>query len=203
MAHPRCVGWGEIGLDYHYDHSPRDVQQRVFTRQLRAAVRLGKPLTIHTREAEDDTERILKQEVPLDHKVRRRRVVWGLVADTPTSRFTCIASQTRPSLRGASSLTFQTSTSASRASSRTRAISTLPRSCVTWLALGPTRPGAPTHNVMLRWTALWLWAHGPVTPRRSAARASSSRRTPRSWCPPTSTRLSPRSKAAFRSATRP
>jgi Tat protein secretion system quality control protein TatD with DNase activity len=70
MAHPRCVGWGEIGLDYHYDNSPRDVQQRVFARQLREAIKLGKPLTIHTREAEEDTERILKQEVPPDHKVR-------------------------------------------------------------------------------------------------------------------------------------
>ena len=80
MAHPRCVGWGEIGLDYHYDNSPRDVQQRVFARQLRAAVNLGKPLTIHTREAEEDTERILKQEVPVDHKVHSPssllRVCW-------------------------------------------------------------------------------------------------------------------------------
>ncbi|KAF8435447.1 hypothetical protein L210DRAFT_856916 [Boletus edulis BED1] len=69
MTHSRCVGWGEIGLDYHYDNSPRDVQQRVFARQLRAAVQLGKPLTIHTREAEEDTERILKEEVPVDHKI--------------------------------------------------------------------------------------------------------------------------------------
>jgi len=69
MAHPRCVGWGEIGLDYHYDNSPRAVQQTVFTRQLRQAVRLGKPLTIHTREAEEDTERILKAEVPREHKI--------------------------------------------------------------------------------------------------------------------------------------
>lgn len=69
MAHPRNVGWGEIGLDYHYDLSPRDVQQRVFTRQLEHAVRLGKPLTIHTREAEEDMERILKEVVPKDHKV--------------------------------------------------------------------------------------------------------------------------------------
>lgn len=69
MAHPRCVGWGEIGLDYHYDNSPRDIQQEIFTRQLRQAVRLGKPLTIHTREAEEDSERILKQEVPKDHRV--------------------------------------------------------------------------------------------------------------------------------------
>ncbi len=69
MAHPRCVGWGEIGLDYHYDNSPREIQQQVFVRQLRHAIRLGKPLTIHTREAEDDTERILKEEVPKDHPV--------------------------------------------------------------------------------------------------------------------------------------
>lgn len=70
MVHPRCVGWGEIGLDYHYDNSPRDIQQSIFRRQLRQAVNLGKPLTIHTREAEEDTERILKQEVPKDHRVR-------------------------------------------------------------------------------------------------------------------------------------
>ncbi|KAH7925773.1 Metallo-dependent hydrolase [Leucogyrophana mollusca] len=69
MAHPRCVGWGEIGLDYHYDNSPRDLQQAVLIRQLQQAVQLGKPLTIHTREAEEDTERILKQVVPVDHKI--------------------------------------------------------------------------------------------------------------------------------------
>jgi TatD DNase family protein len=71
MSHPRCVGWGEMGLDYHYDNSPRDIQQAVFIRQLKQAVKLGKPLTIHTREADADTERILKEEVPTNHKVRR------------------------------------------------------------------------------------------------------------------------------------
>src|ERR1700722_16344740 len=69
MAHPRCVGWGEIGLDYHYDNSPRDIQRSIFIRQLRNAVKLRKPITIHTREAEEDTERILKEEVPKDHRV--------------------------------------------------------------------------------------------------------------------------------------
>ncbi|KZP13351.1 Metallo-dependent hydrolase [Athelia psychrophila] len=69
MKHPRCVGWGEMGLDYHYDNSPRAIQQEVFTRQLRQAVALGKALTIHTREAEEDTERILKAEVPQAHKI--------------------------------------------------------------------------------------------------------------------------------------
>ncbi|KAF5360149.1 hypothetical protein D9758_011347 [Tetrapyrgos nigripes] len=69
MTHPRCVGWGEMGLDYHYDNSPREIQQQVFARQLRHAVRLGKPLTIHTREANDDTERILKEIVPKEHPI--------------------------------------------------------------------------------------------------------------------------------------
>ena len=69
MSHPRCVGWGEMGLDYHYDNSPREIQQEVFIRQLKHAVRLGKPLTIHTREAEEDSERILKEHVPKDHRV--------------------------------------------------------------------------------------------------------------------------------------
>lgn len=69
MEHPRCVGWGEMGLDYHYDNSPRNIQQAVFSRQLKHAVRLNKPLTIHTREADVDTERILKELVPKEHPV--------------------------------------------------------------------------------------------------------------------------------------
>ncbi|KAF9444806.1 hypothetical protein P691DRAFT_777998 [Macrolepiota fuliginosa MF-IS2] len=69
MSHPRCVGWGEMGLDYHYDNSPRDIQRSVFRRQVKHAVRLGKPLTIHTREADEDTEVILKEEAPRDHKI--------------------------------------------------------------------------------------------------------------------------------------
>lgn len=70
LKHPRCVGLGETGLDYHYDNSPRDIQQLVLRRQLKLAIEHGKPLTIHTREAEEDTERILKEEVPSDWKVR-------------------------------------------------------------------------------------------------------------------------------------
>ena len=58
-----------MGLDYHYDNSPREIQREVFARQLRHAVRLGKPLTIHTREADEDTERLLKELVPKDHRV--------------------------------------------------------------------------------------------------------------------------------------
>ncbi len=53
--HPKVLAIGEIGLDYHYDFSPRDVQRRVFERQLEIAAEFGKPVVIHTREAWEDT----------------------------------------------------------------------------------------------------------------------------------------------------
>ena len=56
----RVVAWGEIGLDFHYDNSPRDVQIAVFKRQLHAARDLNLPVIIHTREAEAETVDILK-----------------------------------------------------------------------------------------------------------------------------------------------
>lgn len=57
----KVIGWGEIGLDYHYDHSPRDVQRRVFARQLGLALESKLPVIIHTREAEEDTVRLLRE----------------------------------------------------------------------------------------------------------------------------------------------
>lgn len=59
-ADARHVAVGEIGLDYHYDFSPRDAQRRVFAEQLALAARLGKPVVVHTREAFDDTIAILR-----------------------------------------------------------------------------------------------------------------------------------------------
>jgi TatD DNase family protein len=56
----RVIAWGEIGLDFHYDNSPRDVQVEVFKRQLRAARECDLPVVIHTREAESETIEILK-----------------------------------------------------------------------------------------------------------------------------------------------
>lgn len=53
---------GEIGLDYHYDFAPKDVQQTVFRLQVRLARELAVPIIIHTREAEDDTIQILQEE---------------------------------------------------------------------------------------------------------------------------------------------
>jgi len=59
-AHPKVVAYGEIGLDYHYDFSPRDVQRAVFIEQLKLARDLALPITLHIREAWDDTIAILK-----------------------------------------------------------------------------------------------------------------------------------------------
>lgn len=58
----RVVAWGEIGLDFHYDNSPRDVQMEVFKRQLRQARECDIPVIIHTREAERETIEILKSD---------------------------------------------------------------------------------------------------------------------------------------------
>jgi TatD DNase family protein len=61
-AQPLARAVGEIGLDYHYDFAPRDIQQQVFREQIRLARRLSRPIVIHTREAEEDTFRILEEE---------------------------------------------------------------------------------------------------------------------------------------------
>ena len=55
----KVVALGEIGLDYHYDNSPREVQREVFARQLRLAREEGLPVIIHSREADEDTAEIL------------------------------------------------------------------------------------------------------------------------------------------------
>ena len=63
IAHlPRVIAWGEIGLDYHYDHSPRDVQARVFRHQLDLARAAKLPVIIHCREAWPDCLKILAEE---------------------------------------------------------------------------------------------------------------------------------------------
>jgi TatD DNase family protein len=61
-AAPEVLAVGEIGLDYHYDHSPRDTQQRVFARLIALAKELEKPIVIHTRSAPADTLALLESE---------------------------------------------------------------------------------------------------------------------------------------------
>ena len=62
ISSEHVIAWGEIGLDFHYDNSPRDVQIQIFKRQLRAARDCDLPVVIHTREAEAETIDILKSE---------------------------------------------------------------------------------------------------------------------------------------------
>ena len=72
-VHPKCVGIGEAGLDYHYNFAPPDIAERVFREQIGIARALKLPIVIHTREADADTAAILEDEmgrgafVPLMH----------------------------------------------------------------------------------------------------------------------------------------
>ena len=60
--HPKVIAWGEIGLDYFYDHSPRDVQAKVFRQQMELAKTAKKPIVIHCRDAWPDCMNILEEE---------------------------------------------------------------------------------------------------------------------------------------------
>lgn len=61
-SHPKVVAIGETGLDYFYEHAPKEAQERNFREHIRACIATGLPLIIHTREAEEDTIRILSEE---------------------------------------------------------------------------------------------------------------------------------------------
>ncbi|MGP4070573.1 TatD family hydrolase [Halobacillus sp. B29] len=61
-SHPKVVAIGEMGLDYHWDKSPADVQKEVFRKQIRLAKKVKMPIIIHNREATDDIVEILKEE---------------------------------------------------------------------------------------------------------------------------------------------
>ncbi|TCO78636.1 TatD family hydrolase [Marinisporobacter balticus] len=63
---PKVVAIGEIGLDYYYDHSPRDIQKEWFRRQIGLAKEVNLPIIIHDRDANDDVMRILKEEKAFD-----------------------------------------------------------------------------------------------------------------------------------------
>lgn len=69
-SHPKCVAIGECGLDYHYNHSPKEAQQHVFKSQIQLAHELKKPLIIHVRDAWEDCIAILKE-----HKQQRTKTI--------------------------------------------------------------------------------------------------------------------------------
>ena len=61
-CHPKVIGFGETGLDFHYEHSPRDLQERAFRAHIAASRAAGLPLVVHAREADRDVLRILREE---------------------------------------------------------------------------------------------------------------------------------------------
>jgi TatD DNase family protein len=65
---PRVAAIGETGLDYHYNHSPHDAQKKIFRLHIEWAVRVGKPLVIHVRDAMRDALEILQDAKPTEHK---------------------------------------------------------------------------------------------------------------------------------------
>ena len=84
----RIVAVGEIGLDFHYDYSPRPVQREAFRRQVRLAREVGLPVIIHTREADEETAALLEEEGAADvggvihcftggHELARRALALG------------------------------------------------------------------------------------------------------------------------------
>jgi TatD DNase family protein len=79
-ARPEIHAVGEAGLDYYYDHSPREEQARVFRWQCALAKRLGKPLVVHVRDAHGDCEAILREEGV------RRGVIHCFTGDTDAAR---------------------------------------------------------------------------------------------------------------------
>ena len=62
VAHPKVVAIGEMGLDYHWDKSPKDIQMEVFRKQIRLAKKVKLPIIIHNREATADVVSILHEE---------------------------------------------------------------------------------------------------------------------------------------------
>ncbi len=78
-ASKKAVAIGEIGLDYHYDFSPREVQRRAFSEQIELAIELNKPIVIHTRESEGDVFRIIEEQYA------------SLSPDVPRGQFHCFS----------------------------------------------------------------------------------------------------------------
>src|SRR5580693_8266941 len=82
--HAKVIAFGEIGLDYHYDFSPREIQREVFIEQLKLARAVNLPITIHTREAWDDTMSILREHWPVTGKAQG--IMHCFTGDPPQAR---------------------------------------------------------------------------------------------------------------------
>ena len=84
IKNSKVVAIGEIGLDYHYDNSPREDQRKAFEAQLQIVVDSNLPVVIHTREAEDDTESILKNFLP---QMKKAGVIHCYTSNEKLARF--------------------------------------------------------------------------------------------------------------------
>ena len=82
--HPKMLAIGEIGLDYYYDHSDRAVQRKVFESQLQIAIDLDLPIVVHTREADDDTQAILKNVVG---QMKKRGVIHSFTSSQALAEY--------------------------------------------------------------------------------------------------------------------
>ena len=80
----QCLAIGEIGLDYHYEHSPQKVQRAAFCQQLDIACRLNLPVIIHTREADQDTQSILRE---FSSKLPRKGVIHSFTGGQGLAEF--------------------------------------------------------------------------------------------------------------------
>lgn len=80
----KILAVGEIGLDYYYDHADRNIQRRVFETQLQIAVDADMPVVIHTREAEADTEAILRN---FQHALRQKGVIHSFTSSPELATF--------------------------------------------------------------------------------------------------------------------
>lgn len=81
---PKMVAVGEIGLDYHYNNSPADIQKTVFEKQLQIAADNDLPVVIHTREADEDTKSILKN---FSTHLKRKGVVHSFTSSKELAEF--------------------------------------------------------------------------------------------------------------------
>lgn len=81
---PKMVAVGEIGLDYHYNNSPPEVQRKMFERQLQIAIDQDLPVVIHTRDAEEDTRSILKN---FSSQMKRKGVVHSFTSSQELAEF--------------------------------------------------------------------------------------------------------------------
>ena len=81
---PKMVAVGEIGLDYHYNNSPPEIQRKVFERQLQIAVDKDLPVVIHTRDADEDTKAILRQ---FSAHLKRKGVVHSFTSSIELAEF--------------------------------------------------------------------------------------------------------------------